>query len=359
MAGSFPSTPMDRMLSAVLEIVPDAILSGPGHGRALRWASQLPAFALESTFGFESRLDEDAARCDLFLSVQPRSRFSRHLIASGTSGTHSRATPSARGLGEVLADMAEPDGFLSRWFRTVILEYDLAASRAPETEPPGVFLEPHGSFLDPRADSTPSARGVTCGPRIMTSAICRAVGRATDPAEFRAMERVHRALPRTATTEHVGALPGRDRRAVRVVVAMPKTEVIPFLERVEWTGSMVHVERALRWLDRLRGAAETATLACDVSAQGVSTRLAFELFVRDRWHRGRPRFWAPMVGHFVENGWCTRAKATGLLSWPEGDYLLAETGVYRLLTGINHLKLVLHGDGIATKAYMGAFLLPR
>ena len=33
--------------------------------------------------------------------------------------------------------MAEPDGFLSRWFRTVILEYDLAATRAPETGTPG------------------------------------------------------------------------------------------------------------------------------------------------------------------------------------------------------------------------------
>lgn len=346
------------MLSAVLEIVPDAILSGPGRGRVLRWASQLPAFALESTFGFESRLDEDAARCDLFLSVQPRSGFSRHLIASGT---HPRATAPARGLGAVLAEVAEPDGFLSRWFRTVILEYDLAASRAPETEAPGVFLEPHGSFLDPRASSTPSARGrgVTCGPRIMTSAICRAVGRETDPAECGAMERVHRALPRTATTEHLGALPGREPRAVRLVVAMPKTEVAPFLERIEWAGSMAHLERALHWLDRLRGAAETATLACDVSAEGISARLAFELFVRDRWHRGRPRFWAPMIGHFVENGWCTRAKAAALLSWPEADHLLTESGVHRLLTGINHLKLVLHGDGIAAKAYMGAFLLPR
>lgn len=358
MAGSFPSTPMDRMLSAVLEIVPDAILSAPTRGRALRWASQFPAFALESTFGFESRLDEDPARCDLFLSVQPRSRFSRHLIASGTD---TRAAASARGLGGVLAEVAEPDGFLSRWFRTVILEYDIAVSRTPETASPGVFLEPHGSFLDPRADSSPSARGrgVTCGPRIMTSAICRAVGRATDPAEYAVMERVHRALPRTATTEHLGALPGREPRAVRLVVAMPKTEVVPFLERVEWTGAMEHVERALHWLDRLRGAAETATLACDVSAEGVSARLAFELFARDRWHRGRPRFWAPMIGHFVEQGWCTRAKAAALLSWPAGDYLFTDGGVHQLLTGINHLKLVLHGDRFAAKAYMGAFLLPR
>ena len=358
MAGALPSTPMDGMLSAVLEIVPDAILSACGRRRVLRWASQFPAFALESTFGFESRLDEEPARCDLFLSVQPRSRFSRHLIASGA---HSRATAAARGLGGVLTEVAEDDGFLSQWFRTVILEYDLAASRAPETEPPGVFLEPHGSFLDPRANSIPSAggHGLNCGPQVMTCAICRAVGRATDRAELGAMERVHRALPRTATTEHLGALPGRERRSVRLVVAMPKTKVVPFLERIEWTGSMVHVERGLHWLDRLRGAAETATLACDVSAAGVSTRLAFELFVRDRWHRGRPRFWAPMIGHFVQNGWCTRAKATGLLSWPEADYLLTETGVFHLVTGINHLKLVLHGDGIAAKAYMGAFLLPR
>ncbi len=65
-----------------------------------------------------------------------------------------------------------------------------------------------------------------------------------------------------------------------------------------------------------------------------------------------------MIGHFVDQGWCSRAKADALLSWPAGDYLLTEDGVYQLLTGINHLKLVLHEDRIAAKAYMGAFLLP-
>ena len=66
-----------------------------------------------------------------------------------------------------------------------------------------------------------------------------------------------------------------------------------------------------------------------------------------------------MIGHFVEQDWCTRAKAAALLSWPTGDYLLTEDGVHQLLTGINHLKLVLYGDRIAAKAYMGAFLLPK
>ena len=51
-------------------------------------------------------------------------------------------------------------------------------------------------------------------------------------------------------------------------------------------------------------------------------------------------------------------QAAALLSWSAGDYLLTEDGVYQLLTGINHLKLVLHEDRIAAKAYMGAFLLP-
>ncbi len=190
--------------------------------------------------------------------MQPRSGFSRHLIASGT---HPRATAPARGLGAVLAEVAEPDGFLSRWFRTVVLEYDLAASRAPEAEAPGVFLEPHGSFLDPSANPTPSARGrgVTCGPRIMTSAVCRAVGRETDPAECGAMERVHRARPRTATTEHLGALPGREPRAVRLVVAMPKTAVAPPIESLDadavvnanalaYLGPTASTRRARDWL---------------------------------------------------------------------------------------------------------------
>lgn len=346
------------MLSAVLEFVPDAVLSGPGQERALRWASRFPAFALESTFGFESRLDEDAAECDLFLSVQPGSTFSSHLIRCGVQA---QATAGARGLGRFLAEVAEPESFLSQWFHTVILEYDLVASRAPETGPPGVFIEPHGSRFGVSGKSKPpgQGRGLTCHHGVMTSAVCWAVGRATNEAESRAMGLVHRALPRGATIEHLGALPGREPRAVRLVLRIPKTEVVPFLERAEWTGSMVQFERILHWLDRWQSGATSLTLACDVSAQGVSPRLAFELFVKDRWYRARPRFWASMIEHFVAQGWCTRAKAAALLSWPEGDYLLTEQRVYQLLTGINHLKLLIDGDRIASKAYLGAFLLPK
>ena len=358
MVSSLPSAPMDRMLSAVLQIVPEAILSAPGKGRALRWASQFPTFALESTFGFESRLDEEPAECDVCLSVQPGSRFSNHLIRCGA---HAQATAAARGLGRFLAEVTEPESFLSQWFRSVILEYDLVASPAPGTEPPGVFIKPHYSVLDVPGNSKPPGhgRGLTCNHRVMTSAICWAVGRDNNGAEHQAMGRVHRALPRGATTEQLGALPGREPRAVRLVLRIPKTEVAPFLERIEWTGPVVQLGRVLHWLDRWQSGTTALSVACDVSADGVSTRLAFELFLREPWHRGRVRFWAPLIGHFVEKGWCTRGKATALLAWPEGDYLLTESGVYQLLTGINHLKLVIDGDRIASKAYMGALLLPK
>ena len=358
MSSSLPLAPMDQVMSAVLEVVPEAILSAPGRSRTLRWASHFPAFALESTFGFESRLDQGPADCDLFLSVQPGSSFSRHLIRRGA---RAQATAGARGLGQFLAEVAEPESFLSQWFRTVILEYDLAASRPPESEPPGVFIEPHDSALAvPGSSKRPGhGPGLTCNHGVMTSAVGWAVGRAPNEAEHQAMGRVYRALPRGATTDHLGALPGREPRAVRLVLRIPKTEVVPFLERIEWSGSMAQLERALGWFDRWQNDGTALSVACDVSARGVSTRLAFELLLGEPWHRRRARFWAPMIGHFVEKGWCTRAKAAALRSWPEGDYLLTERRVYQLLTGINHLKLLIDGDRIATKAYMGAFLLPK
>lgn len=357
MASPLPSAPMDGMLSAVLEIVPDAILSGPGQEQVLRWASHFPTFALESTFGFESRLDEEPAACDLFLSAQPGSRFSRYLIRRGARAESSAA---ARGLGRFLVEVSAPASFLSQWFRTVILEYDLVAAPA-RTGPPGVFIEPHGSPLDMPGESkrTEPDRGLTCHHGVMTSAVCWATGRATDAAEQRAMGRVHRALPRAGTTDHLGALPDRAPRMVRVVFGMPRDEVVPFLERTGWTGSPDRLQRVIDGLDRRTKGVTAIALACDVSPAGVAPRVALELYTAHRWHEGRTRPWAALIEHFVEQGWCNRAKADALLSWPAGDYLLTAGGVYRLVTGINHLKLVIRGDRIAGKAYTGALLLPK
>ena len=65
-----------------------------------------------------------------------------------------------------------------------------------------------------------------------------------------------------------------------------------------------------------------------------------------------------MLGHLVEQDWSLRNKAEALLSLRRADTLLTEAGVFRFLAGINHLKLVLDGERIGSKAYAGLFLLP-
>ena len=227
---------MDGLLSAVTEAMPDAVLSGEGEQRIARCAGQLPECGLESTFGFECRLDDEVPFCDLFLCAQPNSEFSRYLIGSGQC---TGARPAQRGLSRFLAEVADPASPLSEWFGSSILEYDLVASRAGSADDPGVFIEPRSG--DSQSEIRLVTRGHTalrCGIDLVSSSICLAAGREPDARESAAMAQVVGALPGRGELLHVGAMPSRRPRAVRMVFRMPRAEVIAFFERVRWQAAL-------------------------------------------------------------------------------------------------------------------------
>ena len=352
----FGLAPMDGLLSAVTEAMPDAVLSGEGEQRIAHRAAQLPECGLKSTFGFESRLDDEAPYCDLFLCAQANSEFSRYLIGSGQCPG---ARPAQRGLSRFLAELADPSSPLCEWFGTSILEYDLVASHAGAARDPGVFIEPRSEDSQPETRLVMRAHTpLTCGIDLVGSSICLAAGRETDARESAAMAQVAGALPSQGELLHVGAMPSRSPRAVRMVFRLPRAEVIAFFERVRWRGSFVHLRELVDFSSSLQHS-ESICVACDVLRGALATRVGFELFLKEAWMDARARQWAPVFRALVEKGWCNPAKALALLSWPKRDTLVSERGILSLLTGVNHLKIVLQDEQIRSKAYMGAFLFPQ
>lgn len=347
---------MHEILSAVAESMPDEILSGENIERMAQRVGRLPESGLESTFGFESLLDEGAAGCDLFLSVRPNSEFSRYLINEGRS---SDARPAQWGLARYLAQINDPQSPLSKFFATTILEYDLVTGSNVAKLDPGVFIEPNTEEGKPVDDPTmPSYATLHCGIDILTTSIALAVGREVDAVETAALASVAAALPDEGEFLHVGAMPSRLPRAVRLVMRMPSRNVLPFLQGVGWRGCAadlaepVEVVRELQPTDRIN-------IACDVSEGDIAARVGVEIYLRQAWADAHAGQWVGILAPLIERGWCNAEKAAALLSWPKRDVLVSERGVVVLLTGINHLKIVVGDARTHVKAYMGAYLFPQ
>ena len=82
---------LDVVLEAVCRALPSTVLSERGAEDLLRHMRHLPACALETTFGFESRLSDPPARLATFSWVAaPGTRFGRYLVERGRPGTMPR-----------------------------------------------------------------------------------------------------------------------------------------------------------------------------------------------------------------------------------------------------------------------------
>ncbi len=334
---------MDARFAAVAETFPADIVSGEGRKRLIDCAKQLPRCALDSTFGFESHLGEHSPYCDLFVSVQPKSRCSRYLVEQGSSLS---ASAAQRGMSRIATELDNSASPLSSWGRCLILEYDLVVAPWSVAKTPGLFIERDegDAETDHQAQLLATFHSWVFGHG--------------EPRHQGAIASVLKLLPRGSRVLHVGAMPARAADALRLVVKLRRDEVRECLQRLEWGGSWQGFSRLMELVRDWRGA-ENVGLSLNVSEQGISDRLGLDLYLPQPWHSTPVQPWQPFLQRLVEAGWCRREKAAGLMSWPRSDMILSEAATYKLLTGINHLKLTLSAEEVRSKAYMGAFLFKQ
>ena len=347
--------PMDGRLEAVLEALPAAIVSHEGRQRILVCAEEMPHCALESTFGFESHLGEAAPHCDFFLSAPLKSRFLQYLAEQGSS--QSRA-PARQGLAGIAKEMRHPESALSVWARSLILEYDLVVAPWSESRAPGVFIARTEELAASRAASGLGDVEPRREAQLIASIFSWMEG-GEEIAQFQeAITDALCALPAGSRILHVGTMPDRAAQVVRLVLGLPGSEVLRYMQGLGW-GGCLHDLSSLLQLVRDWCGGKSVNLSLDVSGQGVSDRLGVELYLEKPWHSVPPHSWEPCLRHLVEAGWSCKEKAAGLLNWPRTDRILSAMGGHKLLTGINHLKLTLEDGGVRSKAYMGAFVFSQ
>ena len=343
---------IDGVMRVVCECIPPEILSNDGVETLLMHMRHLPASALEDIFFFESRLDDFRACCDFSVFVYPESRFGRYLIERGN---RKDATVSEEGLSIYLSEVARPKSFLSRWFEMAILEYEMTNSAASS---PGVYLEgPSGKQNGHSLVGQTRGREKFKNPGVLISAICSAVGWEEDMAERAAVEALFDALPMNARCWHAGAFPTREPRSLRFIFSMPYKDCGRFLDAIRWgtDGAMRRFHRIASDVGPLMG---SVSLSCDVTAEGVSTRMGFELYLNRTWGLHTAEDWMPLLDYFGRNGLGLLEKLDVLRRLPRREMIFWGDDIASLLIGINHFKLVFDLECMQLKSYVGARFVP-
>ena len=338
------------LLAGCRALFPPTLVDAAGWRRLLDLAALLPSSVADTHFGFEFHLAEPGAEADLCVVVLPGSDLSRHYVRAGAQAEPgSAAAALAAGLRE---QAGNPASYLADAVHGLILEYDLAGL-APRRPPPGIFLVPRTAEHGPRqgiAEHRDPAR--------LLAALAAVSGGEQPGAEAQGqVERVFAALPDAGYVCQAGALPGRSRRAFRLVVAGVANDDVPgLLERLEWPGPLAAAADVVASLDDVFA---YAFVSLDVTARGPGPRLGLELFRGPRWFAAGRAEWLPLVARIEERGWCLPAKADGLRRMPRTERMFGGGDVYEVRSGINHVKVVLErGARTVAKAYAGMAIVP-
>ena len=344
---SVPDARRAPVLAEVLRpLIPRALLDGPGWDRLTACAAELPDAGLATPLGCEFRLGEETPAADLFVVVGPGSPIARHFIRGGEAA---HPGSEAAALARYLVRIGQADSALRGCIAGTMLEYDLAETPADRRPEPGVFLKV-------RLAEEPGPRD---RPRpLPIAALADAVGWTDDGETRRSVARVLAALPPGGRVAHVGALPGRTPRAVRLVIQeIGRDEIGGVLERLGRRGS---IRPATEILADLGEVLPRFRLSVDVAAAGLLPRLGLEFYHAGSWSgemdgwliTGRSD-WRPVVERLARRGWCLAAKARGLLEWCALDRIYDRRGVFLVYKGLNHVKLTVTDAGVDAKAYAG------
>ena len=345
--GSFAS-----VLEGCRSLFPPALLDAAGWERVLRGAKLLPRSVADTHFGFEFHLAEPSADADLVVLAIPGSDLARHYVREGK-----RAEPGspAAALAAGLQRQAEdPDSYLARGVRGMMLEYDLAglAPHQP-APPPGVFFAPRSSAPGARDGFTEHR-----DPAGLLEALALVAGWSGHGEMLPTVERIVAALPETAFVFQAGVFPARSPKAFRILVLGAAQEEVPaLLERLEWPGPTAAAAAVLSAVEDLT---DHVAMGLEVTAEGIGPRLGLELYRPVRWFDADPMGWNPLIQRVTEQGWCVPDKADGLRRWPGAERLLGEGAIYIVRQGISHFKVVVErGARTAAKAYAGMSVLPH
>ena len=347
-AGSM-SEDISELFGIMSSMIPSSLLDDEGWQRITDRVEGLPGWeTLMQGPGLEFRLGDLEPSADLFVAMEHKSTLLDHYIAVGEDAP---AESSAAARGRMCADMIATG---ESWPTRAILEYDIVEVPDGEHRAPGVFLHT-------QPPKEPTRHGVPA-PATLAAAIAGAAGWLEDEIETAAWERSFAALPPGGEVAWIGAFPGRSPRAIGQLVGGIAHQSVPgYLRGLGWTGAVARVEKLLADFSDVMGG---LALSVGITAEGPLLRLGLELYPAvdnadlSPWWVTDASHWRPAVERLERMGLCVPEKAAGLLALPGTDRLYDHRGAFVALRGINHIKVIVNGEDVAAKAYVGMTLAP-
>lgn len=341
---------LGSLLGELRNLFPPSLIGDAGWQRLYALTRRLPFCVTDQRFGFELHLSDPSPTADFFAISSPGTclaEFYQQQTEESAPGLVGNAFAA------FLAEQARnPQSFLTRMDRGIIMEYDLAMSPPGRHGIPGVFIVGRGDSELAPAKLHEDIDG-------LLAALWSAAGWDPDAAEARRIKQAVAALTDSGIEiSNAGVLPGRAARAVRLVtVSHDSAKLAEAMKRMHWPGDLSRIDAVLSDFEGL--VSSNLGINIDITSEGVSPRLGLELFrVAERYRPFEDSYlgragWISLIDRLEEKNLCLPDKAAGLREWPRLEMIFGQDGVYQVRQTISLFKVVIDPDVIYSKAYVG------
>ena len=341
---------MDDLLGRLRDRISPALIGESEWDCLLARAATLPITMGAQPFGFELPLLDERPRADLGVSLASGNR-SGDFFEELARRDPSDATAAA--VGRLFGQMEVADSPLRAIVgRKLMLEYDVGSGGGDDSRP--------GMFLRPNERTIAGGAGQHCDVGLVVDALVACHDLEPNAAELSNAERVYLAQPEGTRLDSFGLFPSRARTIRLAVMGFPgQREIRAFLEDIAWPGSIAAVEAVLARFSERTQIVRTG-LNVDARADGIGPTLGITPIVRQRytddarvWIDGLTD-WQPVLEALRREDGVATEKVAALAGWvSQPTMLFGKTGVFVLMRGIHHIKLVISGDRVEQiKAYV-------
>lgn len=340
--------PLLEGLERGLPLLAPLSLSEATHATLLGVARALPDAWY--CLALEGRLTSDDPQVDLLVCALADDGGRGELLAGLSRLVTSQPPSSAwHRIHHFCAEWAREGSSLHQDIPFIWLEFDLPAGHGGPAEPFLFFCtqrdfltSPFGYLKSLDGEVTTQARQL----RLIDDGLSLLLGHRPWPAVLDRVSECLAALPLAGHLLHVAPLSLRSLEAVRLVLTLPRAEVLTYLRAVEWPGRFDEVRA---FLEGLHAESPMVGIQLDVGAV-VGGTLGMQFYFS-----GPDARWTALIDALVDRGLCAPSKRGAVLAWPGKETVRLSSRAWPVgLRREMEIKLVCRPDQPPlAKAYFG------